>query len=354
LRIAPETVVEFQQLSLRDSGAKLSSIHVQEGTAYVNYLGAKDDEFTLTFSHEKVVLAHPAHLRISMGDTDAAVAVLKGDAEVTSPSGSTQVARNQTAFFDLTDKDHYKLVKDLEPGAYDAWDKQQDQYQQTYAANSSQSGYSPYSYGMTDLNYYGTYNNYPGYGTLWQPYFAGAGWDPFMNGAWAYYPGAGYSWVSGYPWGWTPYHTGSWVFVPSYGWGWQPGGSWTALNTTPRYSNAPANFRAPEPPSQTAQRTVLVSRGPEPAQLGKSSNRVQIVSNSAGLGIPPGGIKNLSALSLAVQHAGFASAKLQMVPVGVQGWGGFSPTGASMHNIADTGPASSHATGGHTGGGHAH
>ena len=39
----------------------------------------------------------------------------------------------------------------------------------------------------------------PGYGMMWQPYLAGAGWDPFMNGAWMWYPGSGYAWISAYP-----------------------------------------------------------------------------------------------------------------------------------------------------------
>ena len=58
LRMTPDTVIEFPQLSLRDSGAKVSTVHLQEGTAYVNFAGAKDAEFTLTFAHEKVALTH--------------------------------------------------------------------------------------------------------------------------------------------------------------------------------------------------------------------------------------------------------------------------------------------------------
>src|ERR1700687_4925733 len=57
LRITPDTVIEFPQLSLRDSGAKVSAVHLQEGTAYVNFAGAKGDEFALTFAHEKLSLA---------------------------------------------------------------------------------------------------------------------------------------------------------------------------------------------------------------------------------------------------------------------------------------------------------
>ena len=110
------------------------------------------------------------------------------------------------------------------------WDKEQNQYHQQYASNSY-SSYSPYAYGTNDLNYYGSFSNVPGYGNVWQPYFAGAGWDPFMNGAWAFTPGFGYGWVSGYPWGWTPYHYGSWVYLPTSGWGWLPGGTWTGWST---------------------------------------------------------------------------------------------------------------------------
>ena len=83
---------------------------------------------------------------------------------------------------------------------------------------------SPYGYGVSDLNYYGAYSNVPGYGMMWQPYFAGVGWDPFMDGAWSWYPGYGYMFASAYPWGWMPYRYGNWTFVPGIGWMWQPGG----------------------------------------------------------------------------------------------------------------------------------
>ena len=74
---------------------------------------------------------------------------------------------------------------------------------------------------------------------IWQPYLIGAGWSPYANGMWALYPGAGYSWVSPYPWGWLPYHSGAWSFFPGYGWGWQPGGSWMGLNNIAATGFAP-------------------------------------------------------------------------------------------------------------------
>ena len=103
----------------------------------------------------------------------------------------------------------------------DTWDHDAVQYHKSYA-NATSYGGSPYSYGINDMNYYGSFTSGCG-GSMWRPYFTSASWDPYGSGAWAYYPSAGYSWVSPYPWGWTPYHYGSWSFCQGVGWGWLPG-----------------------------------------------------------------------------------------------------------------------------------
>src|SRR5439155_21483605 len=74
LRMAPHTIVVFPELSLRDSGAKATGVNIQDGTAYVNFTGKKEDEFTLNFAHEKISLTKPAHIRIELGDIDATLA----------------------------------------------------------------------------------------------------------------------------------------------------------------------------------------------------------------------------------------------------------------------------------------
>ena len=355
LRIIPDTVIEIPQLSLRDSGAKVSEIHLQEGTAYINFLGSKDDELSLTFVREKVALTHAAHLRVDVGDTDAAVAVFKGGVDVVGPAGTVQVDRNHTASFDLLDNDRHQLAKNVEEEPFDSWDKRQNEYDELYAAKA-QSNYSPYAYGTSDLNYYGNFLTLPGYGMLWQPYLVGAGWDPFMNGAWAFNPGFGYGWVSGYPWGWTPYHYGSWVFLPQYGWAWQPGGAWMGWNTIPVVVNAPTTFVPPRIPTLPGQRIIIANRGPVPTVLGRSTGRVEIPNNSAGLGIPRGSVKNLGQLSQTVQQRGFATTRVPTTAVGVSGWhGGYSGTGAragaaGFHGSSSpsvSAPSSTHASSGH-------
>jgi hypothetical protein len=352
VRLVPETAIELPQLSLRDTGAKFSVLHLQEGTAYVDFLGTKDNILELTFAREKVTLTQPAHLRIVMADVDASVAVFKGEVSIVGPEGTVEVSKNHTANFDLID-DHYSEAAHVDEYPYDSWDKQQAKYQQQYS-NSSYSSYSPYAYGTADLNYYGSFFSLPGYGMLWQPYFIGAGWDPFMSGAWAFYPGFGYGWVSAYPWGWTPYHCGSWMFIPMYGWVWQPGGAWMGWNTLPVILNPPLGFVPPSRPLLPSRRIYPVNRGPAPAQSG---NKVEIANNSAGLGIPRGGVRNMGQLSQRVQQQGFVTTNFRAVSVGSGWWhSGTAPVshmGTSIgHGFSSM--SSGHSSGGHSSGGSHH
>lgn len=308
LRIVPDSVVEFPQLSLRDSGAKVSAVEVTKGTAYVNFAGTKDDELSVRFSEEKITVAHAGHLRIAVGEKDSSVAVFKGLIQVESPSGAIQVKKNQTVSFD-PDSNQYKLAKNIHETPYDSWDDQQNEYHTRYAAKSY-NNYSPYAYGTTDLAYYGNFSNVPGYGMMWQPYFAGTGWDPFMDGAWAFNSGIGFGWVSAYPWGWTPYHYGSWAFIPGYGWGWQPGGAWNTWYAQPRVLNAPKGFAVPHAPA-TGTNTVVVNRGTASTFTG---SRLVVRNNSAGLGVPRGQLENLPKLSQKVQQRGMVTQRMSPQP----------------------------------------
>lgn len=297
LRLTPGSVVEFPELARRDSGARASNLELQGGTAYLNFKGDKQEQFSLGFGHQRLALSKPAHLRVELRDTNATVAVFKGDVEVEGSADKVEVEKKHSATFDLTGTAPYSLANNLEPDPYDDWDKQQDKYHQQYSASNS---YSPYSYGASDLNYYGSFYNIPGYGMMWQPYLVGAGWDPFMNGAWTWYPGAGYTWVSAYPWGWTPYRYGSWTYLSAYGWFWQPGSTWAGWNTVPRIVNAPQRFSMPRPPSTPGQ-TLLVNRGLGAGPVAVIQGRSEIRGGSAGLGVARGSIRNLGRVSEQVQ-----------------------------------------------------
>jgi hypothetical protein len=324
LRLTPDTEVEFPELALRDSGGRVSRVVLKKGSAYLSFKGSKQDEFTLSFGREKVSLKKPVHLRVEVDDEAAKLALFNGDLMVEDPSGTFGLDKRQTATFDLSGEDRYTIAKDLEPSLYDDWDKREDKYHDQYTAAST---YSPYGYGVSDLSYYGTYLSVPGYGLCWQPYFVGLGWDPFMNGAWMWYPGFGYTWVSAYPWGWTPYRYGTWFFMAGRGWIWSPGNSWAGWNTMPRVIQAPYGFVAPKPPATPGQ-TVLVNRGPMPILV--SNRRGLLIRNdSASLGIQRGSLRNLPKISEQVQQRGEITEKahptvMTTTPRAV----GFGPSGA--------------------------
>jgi len=299
LRLTPNSSIQFSTLSLNDSGKRISVINLVAGMAYVNWLGK--DDFSLDFSNEKISLEHAAHFRVDTSTEVANLGVFKGDVEVEGPAGKLMVGKKKTATFNPADSDKYTLANNIPDAALDAWDKEAIAYHDQYARNNSSS--SPYGYGLSDLNYYGAYNNVPGYGMMWQPYFTGVGWDPFMDGAWGFYPGMGFMFASAYPWGWLPYRYGNWMFVPGFGWMWQPGG-WNTYLTVPRYTATNlVTVHPPIPPTGTVK-TVVVGRGSPVSTLGQS--RMVVHSGSAGMGIPRGSVGNLGHLNHEVARSGVA------------------------------------------------
>jgi hypothetical protein len=277
-------------------------------------------------------LAGESHLRVDLDDATGEVAVFKGDVSVEGPSGTAELSKGRSATFDLADEDKFTVAKNIEEDPYDEWDKQQAKYHDEYAQNKTYNNY-PYGYGVSDLNYYGSYYNVPGYGWMWQPYFTGIGWSPYMDGAWVFYPGFGYTWVSAYPWGWMPYMYGAWSYVPNYGWMWAPGG-WSAWNTVPRYTNPPnRGFTGPRPPNRGSA-TVMVGRGLMTVSA-VPPRRVLVTPGTAGLGVPRG-VANLGKVSSQVNKNGFAT--VHTAPPNRSIWSTPSPGAYSAGGMSTASP----------------
>jgi hypothetical protein len=347
LRVTPNTTVEFSTLGLSDAGKRISVVDLVNGRAYVNWLGKSGDEFTVNFSQEKVVLTQAAHFRVASSSSVAEVANFKSDLEVAGPSGTVKVDKKKMVSFDVNDNDKSTVAKNLEEDPYDQWDKESVEYHEQYAKNNS----TPYGYGYSDLGYYGGYSNLPGYGTLWQPYFASVGWNPFMDGAWAWYPGMGYMWASAYPWGWMPFYYGNWMFVPGYGWGWQPGG-WNNWRGGIHYVGAAvAGFHAPVAPTGVGSTVAVGKGGPVATNAGPLHSVVR--SGSAGLGIPRGSYGNLRHLNAEVAKSGFVELHgARQFSASSPHAGGYG-SGAQAASAGAAGHASAgsagHASGGHSG-----
>ena len=183
---------------------------------------------------------------------------------------------------------------------------------------------------------------------MWRPYFTSAAWDPYAAGSWAYYSGAGYSYVSPYPWGWTPYHYGSWNYCPGAGWGWQPGGTWTGLNNgttmtafNPSGGNGPGKnprpIAPPHPPRPGEPTLIAVGSRPAVRSEMASNNSFVFRKDSAGLGVPRGELGELNKFSQHAIQKGTAS-----TPVYVS-VGGNNPSAVGMRPSSPAlGPVSIH------------
>jgi hypothetical protein len=248
--------------------------------------------------------------------------------------------------------DQVTVAKKIEGQPFDAWDKESNDYHQRYAAANTFAG-GGNAFGLSDLNYYGNFINGGAFGSFWQPYLVGAGWSPYGNGVWALYPGAGYSWVSPYPWGWLPYHSGAWSFFPGYGWGWQPGGAWNGLNNiagggfapvgtgaglvaggvTQAGVHTPLRPAAPAAPAAGTARPSLVLSNEKPMVFSKESTPGNFVfqKDSAGLGVPRGSLGNLNKISNEVGRHG--SASMEVYAAGPNGEAAGSVRGGTAGSV---------------------
>ncbi len=320
LRLAPNSVVEVPQLELGQSGATASTVNVVSGTVYASLARTKGNEFALTFGNQKILLAPSSHIRLHLGPTRARLAVFGGNAQVEGPASTLIVSKNKTLSFDLKNPVPPLLTKGLAQGRYDYWDLAAIDFHNRNVKSSAY-GSSPYVYGLTDMTYYGSFVNSAECGSLWRPYFASAGWDPFANGTWTWYPGSGWTWVSPYPWGWTPYHYGVWDYCPAYGWGWRPRGSWRGINNIPKPPRNPRPHyppltppRPPKPPAPGAPTVVAVNRKPMVASGLGSADKFVIRQDSAGLGVPRT-MGKLNHISGEVQQHGSANIAVYSAPM---------------------------------------
>jgi hypothetical protein len=314
VRFAPGSSLEISRLVLLDSGAKATTVNVLDGVVYVNYEGTKNDEFLVVFGDHKAPLVKFEHIRLEVGHSKTRLSVLNGAAvEVSDSSGQTEIGKKRAVTFAMDGQTPPSPEAAVAKVQYDDWDERQFQYHERYAKNGKYRK-SPYAFGFSDLNYFGSFFNSSVCGFVWRPYFASANWDPFSNGSWFWFPNSGYSWVSSYPWGWMPYHSGSWQMCPGYGWSWQPSQTWVGLNNCIHQIRLCKPYK--EDPTAPEQRGRIVSKSPalSPVPDVTRARRLMIRNDSAGLGIPRGSIPDLRSVSRQVQQHGPVNAVVYTSP----------------------------------------
>ena len=235
-------------LRLADSSeaniATLDRTHVQvqigDGLAYFSTF--KGNEADVEIDTPNVAI-HPASAEASFrilvnpgGQTE--VAIRNGEAEFTTPEGSTRAKKGQLVIVQGTGSDVQYKITDA-PGL-DEWDAFNQSRDRSIQGAQSWRHTDRYYTGTQDLDPYGTWTEVPDYGQVWVP-SQGPGWAPYSAGSWVWEPYWGWTWVSSEPWGWAPYHYGRW-FVYGGGWAWWPGPVYGAGFYRPIWAPAYVSF----------------------------------------------------------------------------------------------------------------
>jgi len=240
-RTGEQTEIEFTQLALAPSGAKVNRLTLLQGYATFHVLPEGEDVLEIKAADATLVARGKAFFRVDLDQGMERVEVFKGTVETSSPFGTWNLTRDQVLTLQPGATPADTLAEGITQDAWDQWVEQREAQVAAGANSPNPSGY-PYNdvrsvlseassgplYGWNDLGMYGTWSYIPSYGYGWIPSVP-VGWMPFAIGHWSWYPGLGWTWISGDPWGWLPYHYGDWAFFNNVGWCWFPSnlGAWS-------------------------------------------------------------------------------------------------------------------------------
>ncbi|HKV95855.1 MAG TPA: DUF6600 domain-containing protein [Candidatus Angelobacter sp.] len=207
------------QMKLADLTRQRIQIQVAQGYADYTVFKGNESDVEIDTPNVSVHPTKPGRYRVQVNsDAETDVIVRDGEAEITTPQGSTRVRQGELITIRGTDNPEYKISEAPEKDDWDQWNRDRDKVM----SDSQSWGRTNHNYtGVNDLDGYGRWVYVPGYGNVWQPYQQ-ATWAPYQAGRWVWEPYYGWTWVSYEPWGWAPYHYGRW-FLYSGSWCWWPG-----------------------------------------------------------------------------------------------------------------------------------
>ncbi|HWZ45481.1 MAG TPA: DUF6600 domain-containing protein [Candidatus Saccharimonadales bacterium] len=197
-------------------------IQIQMAQGYANFTQFKGSEADVEIDTPNVAV-HPlqhGRYRIQVNsESESEVIVRDGEADITTPQGSTRLRHGEKMTIRGTDNPEYQVSRAPGTDDWDRWNKDRDrliEYADGYRHTNR------YYTGSQDLDAYGRWTNVPGYGNVWSPANVDVSWAPYQAGRWVWEPYYGWTWVAYEPWGWAPYHYGRWFFYSS-SWYWWPG-----------------------------------------------------------------------------------------------------------------------------------
>jgi len=219
LRLGPNTKANLANFTHKN-------IQIQLSQGIANYDVSRDSEAEPEIDTPNVAL-HPAHrdgvYRIEVRpDGDTVVIVRQGEAQISTPEGSTEVRSGEMATIrGDANSAQYKISPAPDRDDWDRWNAERDHM----IRNAESWRHTNHYYtGTQDLDAYGRWQNVPDYGDVWVPDQT-EDWAPYRNGNFVYEPYYGWTWVGYEPWGWAPYHYGRWLYWNN-AWAWWPGPVW--------------------------------------------------------------------------------------------------------------------------------
>lgn len=253
LWLAPDSVVQFTELAL-SSGGRITRVTLSEGMATFDASLSSGETFEVSTRNFSVTPSKNAEFKIGVRGKDAAVSVMNGKVLVGDRGSTQDVAKGAMFVDEMAKTPKTTMAHSLKPDQWDLWVSNRLTAERHGSTEAMVDANAPFTYGMSDLATYGSWNYFPGFGYGWQPWGMTAGWAPFTAGNWMYYPTFGWTWISAEPWGWVPYHFGGWQYSSSYGWMWFPNnyGTWTAapvqwFGVGKHVAWAPRGIHAPHP-----------------------------------------------------------------------------------------------------------
>jgi hypothetical protein len=221
-RLGELSHLAFDQLALDAEGNKLNRMTFEQGYATFHFLPEKHDAYSVKIADATLTPSGKSLFRTDLDKGHVRVEVFNGSVQIVAPSGSAKLGKDKTLEY-TTGKTEvaFNTQQGIAKDSWDKWTEARDSQASLALSDQAVAAHGPV-YGWSDLDAYGEWAMFPGFGYGWSP-FAPMGWAPYSMGMWGWYPGMGYTWIAGEPWGWLPYHYGMWNFSPDFGWFWMPG-----------------------------------------------------------------------------------------------------------------------------------
>ena len=168
-----------------------------------------------------VMIGQPGYYRVDVTGDRSRIMTREGGRATVTPAGGQAVTVTPSEELVVEGTSSAQLAAYAAP-PLDDWDRWNYSRTDRLLDAVSARYVTPGTYGLSDLDPYGTWRVVPSYGTVWVPTGVAAGWTPYSTGSWISDPVYGWTWVDTAPWGWAPYHYGRWSYVDGY-WAWAPG-----------------------------------------------------------------------------------------------------------------------------------